>query len=149
MKRTTLPAALIVTLFVALVAPVAAQPRGVSGPNNAFQVRLGYFMPRGGGEVWEENEQVFTTSISDFNDFVWGVSFTSGLANNVELGVNADFYSATTTSGYRDYLDQSGFPILHDTRLSQLPLTVDLRFLPTGRPHRDHPALATTSPGKH
>lgn len=146
MKRITLPAALIVTLLVALVAPVAAQPRGASGPNSAFQVRLGYFMPRGEGEVWEENEEVFTTSISDFNDFVWGVSFTSGLANNVELGVNADFYSATTTAGYRDYLDEFGFPILHDTRLRQLPLTVDLRFLPTGRYRSGSRGGAVTRP---
>jgi hypothetical protein len=90
-------------------------------------------MPSGDSEVWEENEEVFTTRIEDFNDFVWGVSFTSGLTNIVELGINADFYSATTTSEYRDYLDGWGFPILHDTTLRKLPLTVDLRFLPTGR----------------
>ena len=133
MKRATLSTAVVATLLFALAAPAAAQSRGTPGPNSAFQVRLGYFMPRGGGELWEGNEETFTTQVTDFNDFVWGVSFTSGLANNVELGVNADFYSATTTSGYRDYLDDYGFPILHDTRLRQLPLSVDIRFLPTGR----------------
>jgi hypothetical protein len=133
MKTIANSIAVVTMLVVACATPADAGPRRGAAPNSSFQVRLGYHMPSGGGEVWEENEAVFTTSIEDFNDFVWGFSFTNGLANNVELGINADFYDATATAGYRDYLDGFGYPILHDTRLRKVPLTVDLRFLPTGR----------------
>jgi len=89
--------------------------------------------PSGGGEVWEDNESVFTLDHSDFDDLTFGLTYVFGLNNNLEIGFNADFYDATSRSEYRDFVDSVGFSILHDTRLELVPLTVDVRFLPGGR----------------
>lgn len=133
MKRIALLITITLTTIGASIAPAQAQPRGARLPENAFQFRLGYLMQPGGGTVWEENEEAFTLSATDFNDFVWGLSFGRGLANNVELGFNVDFYDSTVSSEYRDYVDEYGYFILHDTHVRQVPLTIDFRLLPTGR----------------
>ena len=70
--------------------PARAQPPGHS--DNAFQLRLGGFLPAGGGDLWDENEEVFTLDISDFDDFVFGLSYVHPVNNRLELGLNIDFY---------------------------------------------------------
>lgn len=113
-----------------IFAPAAAAPAGDGG---ALQFRIGAFYPSGSSEFWDVNESVFTLDKSDFNDVIGGVSWLTPLNNFLEIGFNADFYDATARSAYIDFVDQDGFPILHDTRLRAMPLTVDLRVHPAGR----------------
>jgi hypothetical protein len=133
MKRLTFTIALIAILLAVSLTPAVAQGRGRGYPDNAFQIRLGQFFAAGGGDLWNDNEEFFTMDISDFNDIVWGFSFVNGFSNQLEIGLNVDFYSESVFSSYRDYVDEAGFPIYHDTRLDLMPATVDLRFLPGGR----------------
>jgi len=102
--RSTL-AALALAASFALAAPSYA---GGPGDSGAFQFNLGWYFPSGNSEFWDANEQAFTLDHSDFN------SISQGSAD-------------------RNFTDQNGFPILHDTRLSLTPVTFDVRFLPTGR----------------
>jgi hypothetical protein len=132
MKRTAYRLAIVV-LVLAAAAPAYAQPRGSEPSDNSFQFRLGGFFPSGNSEFWDNNERDFTMSSSDFNDGVLGFSYVTSLSNRFELGFNLDFYDSTVRSSYRDFVDQDGFPIFHDTRLRMTPLTVDFRFLPSGR----------------
>jgi hypothetical protein len=124
------PAVLAVVLASAVLAPVEAQ---APPTHQAFQFKFGGFFPTGGGDFWDENEQVFGLDASDLHDFSFGMSFVLALNNNTELGFNVDFYDATERSQYRDFVDEDGFPILHDTHLELVPFTADLRFLPGGR----------------
>jgi hypothetical protein len=114
-----------------------AQPPGPPPPPPAppwaFQVRLGSFFPEGDSNFWNETESVFTLRASDFDDFVLGLSFVGAISNQVELGINLDFYHEGVVSSYADWVDESGFPIPHDTYLSLYPLTADVRFVPGGR----------------
>lgn len=118
-----------------LLLPLCATPSAAGpGPSDhAFQLRFGAFLPEGGGEVWDGNESAFTQDISDFNDFVFGVTYLTGLGNHLEVGFNADFYDGADFSSYRDFVDSGGFPIFHDTELELVPLTLDVRVLPGGR----------------
>ncbi len=102
-------------------------------PSNSFQVRLGGFFPRGSGEVWESNAATFTLDHADFDGGVLGFTFATAVSNNFEVGFNLDFYEELARSQDADYVDELGFPILHDTRLELVPATVDFRFLPSGR----------------
>ena len=138
MKRLTFSIALIAALLVISLTPALAQGRGRGYRDNAFQIRLGQFFPDGGGELWLDNEDVFTMHISDFNDLTWGFSYVTGFSNALEIGLNVDFYEDTVFSSYRDYVDEDDWPIYHDTRLDLMPVTVDVRFLPAGR-HRMRP----------
>ena len=109
----------------------AGQP--YRGPQNAFQLRMGYHLPSGGGTLWDDVEERFTLDSSDFDDFAWGVSFVGSISPQVEVGFHVDWYEETVRSQERDYVDTDGFPILHDTTFSEVPIGVDLRFVPGGR----------------
>ncbi len=132
MKRTASGLAIAVLVLAATV-PAHAQSRGSQSPDSAFQFRLGGFLPSGGGEFWNNNERDFTMSVGDFTDAAIGFTYVAGMNNHIEIGFNLDFYDSTVRSSYRDYVDQDGYPILHDTRLRLTPATVDLRILPGGR----------------
>lgn len=141
------PNALIVGVSVLLLSAFAtvshAGPRP-GRPDNSFQVRIGEFMPEGGGDLWADDAETFTLSVSDFDDLTVGFSFVTPFSDNLELGVNADFYDHRVLSSYIDYFDELGFPIFHDTELEIIPLTLDLRLLPGGRyrvRHDGRPAL--------
>jgi hypothetical protein len=133
MKRTTrISAALTIPLLIAVaISPALAAPP--AGTDNALEFRIGAFFPDGGGDLWNDNQAVFTQKMSDFDDVTLGFSYVRSLTNIVELGVNIDFYDGVDLSAYRDFEDEDGFAILHDTRLTMVPVTVDVRVLPGGR----------------
>jgi len=132
MKKTAMVTALI-TAFIAASAVSFAGPR--SRQHSAAQIRVGGFFLEGGGEFWDESESVFTLRTEDFDGGVLGLSFVSSINNNLEVGVNADFFEESVPSAYSGFVDTAGFPIVHTARLQTTPLTVDVRLLPTGR-HR-------------
>jgi hypothetical protein len=132
MKRSGICLATVV-LILAAVAPAYAQPPGAGPSDNSFQFRFGGFFPSGDSQLWEDNASFYTMNAGDFDDLTVGFSYVAGMSNYLEIGFNLDFYDATVRSSYRDYTDQDGYPIYHDTRLRLTPATVDLRFLPAGR----------------
>lgn len=133
MKRLLGLTALLVSSLLALSPATLARPLQVPRQQAAFQIRLGVFLPDGGGQVWDDNAAVFTLDANDFDDSVVGFSYVHSLNNNLEAGFNVDFFDATVISEYRNFVDGAGFPIFHDTRLEVVPFTVDVRFLPFGR----------------
>lgn len=131
-------AAISTTLLILLVSTtsVATAQWGPPGPpRNEFQVRFGYFWLddyRDDG-FWADTESVFTVSASDFRDFSFGLTYVRSLQNWLELGFNMDFFDKTVRSAERDFVDEGGRSILHDSELSLVPLTADVRFYPLGR----------------
>ncbi len=131
----------LVLASVALVAAVGTSAQ--AGPRGdgevAFQVRLGGFFPDADSDFWDDPIEgdgvfnAFTLDDSDFNDGVFGFSLVNGFNNYFEAGFNVDFFDAENVSAVRGFVDQDGFPILHDSRLRMVPLSIDLRVLPTGR----------------
>jgi len=105
-------------------------------PDRSFQLRLGGFFLDGDGDFWADNESVFTLDTSDFNDIVFGLTYSHSFNRYFELDVNADFTDETVVSEYQNFVDASGFPILHDSTLKTSPVTVGVRFLPFGRAGR-------------
>lgn len=129
MKRMLGAAAAAVAFAIALPAHAAVP----AAQDSAFEFRLGAFFPGGSGSFWKSNETLYTLDHSDFNGTFGGVGYVGAINNYFEFGVGIDFYSETERSADRSYVDQNGFPILHDTRLSLTPITADFRWLPTGR----------------
>ncbi len=107
-----------------------ADPPGRAG---SVGFRFGGFFPSGDSDFWATKEAAFTLDRSDLNGAIGGVGYTASINNYFEFDVNADAYAASSRSADRFFEDQDGFPILHDTRLSIVPLTVGFRVLPAGR----------------
>jgi hypothetical protein len=128
MKRILGIGAITAALLVA--APALAADTGSDG---AFQFRVGWFFPAGNGSFWDANEQAFTLSHSDFNGPIGGVGYVGAINNYLEFGVGVDVYQQSQRSADRFFTDQNGFPILHDSRLSLVPVSADFRVLPLGR----------------
>jgi hypothetical protein len=123
----------LVAVVVGVLCAGSALAQTGGNRTQSFQFRVGGTFLEGGGDLWVENEDVFTMNVSDFDSAIFGVSFVRAINNNIEMGINADYYDESVLSAYRGWVDESGFPIYHDTTLSSLPLTVDLRVLPFGR----------------
>ncbi|HZN53772.1 MAG TPA: hypothetical protein VFB67_00490, partial [Candidatus Polarisedimenticolaceae bacterium] len=129
MQRIVSAVAIIAVAFLCARSAEAAPP----GSQGAFNFRLGGFFPSGDSEFWEVNEAAFTLDHSDFDGIVLGIGYTAPVSNYFEIGLNADFYGESVRSADRNFNDQFGNPILHDSRLSIYPFTVDFRLLPAGR----------------
>ena len=127
------PVPLVCSILLMLPLCATPSPAGPGSADHAFQFRFGGFFPEGGGELWDENESVFTQDASDFNDFVFGFSYVTGINNHLEVGFNTDFYEGNDVSSYRNFVDSGGFSIFHDTELEIIPLSLDIRLLPGGR----------------
>ncbi|MBD3867887.1 MAG: hypothetical protein IFK94_07175 [Acidobacteria bacterium] len=123
---------IIPAILIVLAATGSAMASGPMG-ERAFQFKFGGFFPEGDSDFWAETEDVFTIDVGDFDGAMVGFTYLSPVSNNMEVGLNVDFYNETVLSAYRDYTDVDGFRIFHDTSLSMVPLSVDVRFLPAGR----------------
>jgi hypothetical protein len=129
MRRLIATAAIAAASLLALNTSSAAPP----GRDGAFNFRFGAFVPTGNIDFWQENEKKFTLDHSDFNAGIGGVGYTASIGNYVEFDVNADYYNKSIRSAHREFVDENGDLILHDSRLSILPVTVGFRVLPAGR----------------
>jgi len=134
--RGFLAAAAFVAATLLTLDPNMAAPPGQDG---GFNFRVGGFFPTGNSDFWEEKENNFTLDHSDFNSGVAGVGYTASISNYFEFDVNADVYGSTRRSSDRDFVDENGDLILHDTRLTILPVTLGFRVLPVGRYARRGP----------
>jgi len=128
--RRLLAVAGIAAATLLAVGPAAASPPGQDG---AFNFRFGGFFPTGNSDFWEYQETYYTLDHSDLNGLTGGVGYTASINNYFEFDANADFYAAASRSTDSFFVDQDGFPILHDSRLLSFPLSVDFRVLPAGR----------------
>ena len=133
MRRAAIAISATVLVWLSVAAPALAQPRRSGPPRGALQVRIGWFMPSGSSDFWDATEDVFTLDTSDLDGFVLGFSYVRSINNELEVGLNVDFYDERARSQYRDWVDENGFPIFHDTKLGLIPWTVDVRFIPGGR----------------
>ena len=133
MRRAAIAISATVLVWLSVAAPALAQPRRSGPPRGALQVRFGWFMPSGSSDFWDATEDVFTLDTSDLDGFVLGFSYVRSINNELEVGLNVDFYDERARSQYRDWVDENGFPIFHDTKLGLIPWTVDVRFIPGGR----------------
>jgi hypothetical protein len=108
----------------------AAPPPGRAG---AFNFRFGGFFPTGSSDYWEYQETYYTFDHSDLNGLIGGVGYNGAINNYFEFDANADIYWSAVRSADGFYVDDFGYPILHDSRLRTFPLTVGLRVVPFGR----------------
>src|SRR4030095_1870469 len=94
----------------AAVLMLAGAMRGAVGQDNgAAQFRIGGFFPSGGGEFFDENEQVFNFDPSDLDGWAFGFTYLMPVSPHLELGWSLDYAEGTDVTEYRDGVDENGF----------------------------------------
>lgn len=114
-----------------LSAPAWAQ-RGSYERDGAFRFHLGYFQPDGDSEYWDDKEREFTGGIDDFEDGTFGADYLMSLNRHFGLHFSGNYYTGETTQAYRDFEDNFGDLIQHDTTLEIGSLSAGLYFSFTG-----------------
>ena len=98
----------------------------------AFRIHLGAFQPDGESEYWENKEEDFTGSVDDFENAVFGLDYLLPLNRRLSLVFSGSVYEGDSTNSYRDFEDNFGGRIRHDTTLSLASGTVGLMLHLTG-----------------
>ena len=123
---------LVCAIFLTVSLPALAGGRRLAN-DQSVQARLGAFFVEGESDFWDDNVDIFTLEPSDFDDVTFGMTYSHSFNRFFELDLNTDFFDQAVVSEYNDFVDGSGFPILHDSSLEMIPVTVGVRFLPFGR----------------
>ncbi len=135
-RKTRVIIALTMLLLAAL--PALAQHRGRGGRRyypdreGAFRIHLGAFQPDGDSEYWADKEQDFTGSIDDFENASFGLDYLLPLNNRLSLMFSGNVYEGESTNAYRDFEDNFGDRIRHDTTLGIASGTLGLVLHLTG-----------------
>ena len=104
-----------------------------SAPRSSLGLRGGFTFNRASSDVYDFIIKQLTVERSDFNAPTFAVDFGWRLAERIDLVLGLEYSRAAKRSEFRDFVDTSGIPIVQDTRLTQVPLTLSVRFYLTPR----------------
>lgn len=104
-----------------------------SVPGNSFGVRGGWTFNRAEGEIYDFLTDQLTLRSADFNAPTLAVDFSWRLSARIDAVIGFEYSSRSKRSEFRDFVDTLGIPIVQDTRLTQVPLTLSLKLYLTDR----------------
>lgn len=102
-------------------------------PHVVFAFKLGGLYPTGNSDLWAYHEDLFTAEVDDFDDLAFGLDLVLLAQSHLELAFGLETYEGSASSVYRDYVEASGLPIAQFQKLSLVPFTAGVRWLPFGR----------------
>lgn len=134
MSSKTLRMTLALAGLLLAVTPAWAQQsrRGFYERDGAVRVHLGAFQPEGDSEYWADKERDFTGGVDDLENVSFGVDYLLSLNRNVSLQFSGTAYGGDTTQSYREFVDNFGDRIRHDTTLGIASATVGVVLHPFG-----------------
>lgn len=99
-----------------------------AAPTMSFGVRGGWMFNRSEGEIYDFLTEELTLERSDFDAPMIAVDFSWRLSSRVDAVLGAEYSTRSKRSEFRDYVDENDLPIVQDTRITQVPVTVSLKF---------------------
>lgn len=112
-------------------APVWAQ-RGPHERDGAFRLHVGAFQPDGDSEYWNEKKIDFTGDAADLESAAVGADYLLSLGRHLGLLFSANYFEGDTTQSYRNFVDNFGDRIRHDTTLDIGSVTAGVQYSLTG-----------------
>lgn len=129
MSHRCLPVLLVSVPLLLALAPAHGQ---TTEPYNdrpsAVRVRFGEFEPEGDSIYWDQREIDFTGSVDDFADSIYAVDFVHMLTERWGVMASVSYYEGQDRQAFRDFVDDRGADILHDTSLEVATLNVGMVF---------------------
>jgi opacity protein-like surface antigen len=106
-------------------------------PRMSVGLRWGWAFNRSKGEIYDFLTDDLTLDKSDFDAPAFAVDFSWRLISRLDVVFGVEYSGRKQRSEDRRYYDpSSGRSVVQDTRLSQVPLTLSLKFYPIGRGER-------------
>ena len=105
-------------------------------PRFSIGIRGGWAFNRADGEIYDFLTETLTLDKSDFNAFAFAFDFSWQVMPWLDTVFGLEVSSSTTSSEFRNFVDEFGVPIEQETTLTQIPLTVSIRLYPFDRGRR-------------
>ena len=102
-------------------------------PKMSIGFRGGWAFNRSNGEIYDFLTNELTLSNSDFDAPAFTVDFSWRLISWLDVVFGVEYSGRKQKSEDRHFTEVNGSPIVQDTRLTQVPLTVSLKIYPIGR----------------
>ena len=98
-------------------------------PDKYLGIRFGIFSPKADSGLFDMITEELTLKKSDFQTWDFGIDVGFNLRERIDLVLSLDYSDRSKNSEFRDYVDEQGIPITQDTKFSQTPLTVGIKYL--------------------
>ena len=99
-----------------------------SSPSSTLGIRAGFAFNRAEGEIFDFLTGDLTLEPSDFDAGIVAFEYGMRLSDQVDLVFGVAYSSKSRVSEYRDFVDQDDIPIVQETSLKQVPLTLSLKW---------------------
>jgi hypothetical protein len=109
---------------------------------SSFAFRIGPFALKGESDLWADNVATFNVEVDDFNYVFGGGEFTFELSEFADFAMGVDIYSRRVSTHYRELVRDDGTEVRQDMKLSVIPVTAGVRFMPIGKFHVVFPYVA-------
>jgi len=138
MKSKALRTTFVLVGMLASVAPAWCQyhsyrTRSVSDEEGEFRLRLGAFRPDGHSRYWDDKALDFTGTAADLQGLSGGIDYLLPLDHHFSLIFSGSYYEGNTTQSYRNFVDELGHRIRHDTTLGIGSATIGVVYRFAGR----------------
>ena len=103
------------------------KPRGSLGARGAWQ------MAAESSDIYDFFGEELTIENGDFDSFLFGADGSFAIASRIDLVAGFEISRASVSSEYRDFVDENDLPILQETRLTIVPVTLSVKLYLTPR----------------
>ena len=102
-------------------------------PRGSLTARGGWQMASASSDIYDFFGEELTIEKSDFDSFVFGADGSFAIASRVDLVAGFEITKASVDSEYRDFVDENDLPILQETGLMIVPVTLSAKLYLTPR----------------
>ncbi len=115
---------------------VAQEPRAdflFGKPRGSVAARGGWQMAAESSDIYEFFGEELTIEDGDFDSFLFGADGSFAIASRIDLVAGFEISKASVDSEYRDFVDENDLPIVQETRLTIVPVTLNAKLYLTPR----------------
>jgi len=103
------------------------KPRGSVAARGSWQIAAE------SSDIYDFFGEELTIEDGDFDSFLFGADGSFAIASRIDLVAGFEITKASVDSEYRDFVDENDLPILQQTRLTIVPVTLSLKIYLTPR----------------
>ena len=127
---------LVPSIFVGAAGVEAQEPDAdflFGKPRGSLRARGAWQMAAASSDIYDFFGEELTIEKDDFDSFLFGADGSFAIASRIDLVAGFEISRASVSSEYRDFVDENDLPILQETRLTIVPVTLSVKLYLTPR----------------